>query len=258
MDELQHYDLLAPIRRWLFACKVIFSLTFLLSLLVRLGLIAEHGFWVKPAAAHRKQQTRDRTSTGWDDPGDSGKPPDQFSDMGEWGSERNGGGGRARESRGSGASTPMGQQLPSMSYKHRGHRRVRTGSGGTLLSPDSFSKQQPADGPEWMMRSHNADLSWRSEVLAILQNFTGRTPGSFLELKDRYLAAHSSCSIYRSMQWGQLALSTGLWIEKSMVTRVTTVCCACFRFGSLDKKTPARVLKLEGSRKLVKYQYSRV
>lgn len=157
---------------------------------IRLGLIAEHGFWVKPAAAHRKQQTRDRTSTGWDDGGDSSKPPDQFSDMGEWGSERNGCAGRLRASRGSGASTPMGQQLPSMSYKHRGHRRVRTGSGGTLLSPDSFSKQQPADGAEWMMRSHNADLSWRSEVLAILQNFTGRTPGSFLELKDRYYIGH--------------------------------------------------------------------
>lgn len=168
--------------------------------LTRLGLIAEHGFWVKPAAAHRKQQTRDRTSTGWDDTTDSGKPPDQFADMGEWGSERNGFGGRLRESRGSGASTPMGQQLPSMSYKHRGHRRVRTGSGGTLLSPDSFSKQQPADGAEWMMRSHNADLSWRSEVLAILQNFTGRTPGSFLELKDRYVCqSHGRFISY--MQW---------------------------------------------------------
>lgn len=169
-------------------CVVITHPTFRLVPLIRLGLIAEHGFWVKPAAAHRKQQTRDRASTGWDDTGDSGKPLDQFADMGEWGSERNGFGGRLRESRGSGTSTPMGQQLPSMSYKHRGHRRVRTGSGGTLLSPDSSSKQQqPTDGAEWVMRSHNADLSWRSEVLAILQNFTGRTPGSFLELKDRYL-----------------------------------------------------------------------
>lgn len=150
--------------------------------LVRLGLIAEHGFWVKPAAAHRKQQTRDRTSTCWDD---TGRPPDQFADMGEWGSGRSGRGGRFAEGRGSGASTPMAQTQPSMSYKHRGHRRVRTVSGGGLLSPDSFSKQQPTDGAEWTMRSHNADLSWRGEVLAILENFTGRTPGSFLELKDR-------------------------------------------------------------------------
>ena len=129
---------------------------------------------------------RDRASTGWDDTGATGRPLDQFADMGEWGSERSGRGGRLRESRGSGASTPMGQQQPSVSYKHRGHRRVRTVSGGGLLSPDSFSKQQPADGAEWVMRSHNADLSWRGEVLAILENFTGRTPGSFLELKDRY------------------------------------------------------------------------
>ncbi len=160
-----------------------------LSLLpcVRLGLIAEHGFWVKPAAAHRNRQAmRDRANTGWDDTGGGGKPPDQFADMGEWGSERSGRGGRLRESRGSGASTPMGQQQPSMSFKHRVHRRVRTVSGGGLLSPDSFSKQQPADGAEWVMRSHNADLSWRGEVLAILENFTGRTPGSFVELKDRY------------------------------------------------------------------------
>lgn len=153
----------------------------------RLGLIAEHGYWVKPAAAHRKQQTRDRASTGWDETGSSGRPPsDSFANMGEWGSERSERDGRFGERRGSGVSTPMGQQQqPSMSYKHRGHRRVRTGSGGGLLSPNNSSKQHPTDGAEWIMRSHNADLSWRSEVLAILENFTGRTPGSFLELKDR-------------------------------------------------------------------------
>ncbi|CAM9666187.1 unnamed protein product [Scytosiphon promiscuus] len=158
----------------------------------RLGLIAEHGYWVKPAAAHRKQQTRDRASTGWDETASTGRPPsDPFANMGEWGSEPSEREGKFGERRGSGVSTPMGQQQqPSMSYKHRGHRRVRTGSGAGLLSPDNTSKQHPTDGAEWIMRSHNADLSWRSEVLAILENFTGRTPGSFLELKDSGLTWH--------------------------------------------------------------------
>lgn len=140
---------------------------------------------MKPAAAHRKQQPRDRASTGWDETGSSSRSRDQLADMGEWGSERSGREGRFGERRESGSSTPMGHQQPSMSYKHRGHRRVRTVSGGGLFSPDSASNNQPTDGAEWIMRSHNADLSWRSEVLAILENFTGRTPGSFLELKDR-------------------------------------------------------------------------
>ncbi|CAN0473487.1 unnamed protein product, partial [Discosporangium mesarthrocarpum] len=43
---------------------------------------------------------------------------------------------------------------------------------------------------EWIRRSHNADLKWWGEVRAILQSFTDRTPGSFLELKDSGLTWH--------------------------------------------------------------------
>lgn len=167
----------------------------------RLGLIAEHGYWVKPAAAHRRHASRDRASTAWDETS-SGRPPDQFADVGEWGTERGtergsreGGFG---ESRGSGTGAPVGHQ-PSASYRSRGHRRAATISGGGPPSPDGSARQQLSDGARqgvggtgWILRSHNADLSWRNEVLAILENFTGRTPGSFLELKDRYLHAYAS------------------------------------------------------------------
>lgn len=154
--------------------------------LFRLGLIAEHGYWVKPAAAHRRQSERERANAGWAE-GTNGKPPDQFAGSREWGTERGGREGRIGERR----ETTVGNHQ-SASHKHRSHRRSRAGPGAGPPSPDGSSRQQPSDGrkqprsgAEWILRSHNADLSWRSEVLAILENFTGRTPGSFLELKDR-------------------------------------------------------------------------
>lgn len=162
----------------------------LYSLLIRLGLIAEHGYWVKPAAAHRVHSSRDRASTGWDEPAVSA-----YADTEEWGGEPSGGlhqrSGSFGDSRGSETSTPVGLHPPAR-YRSHGHGRARQFSGTGPPSPDGSPLPQMSDGTrdtavasEWIRRSHNADLSWRSEVLAILQNFTSRTPGSFLELKDR-------------------------------------------------------------------------
>lgn len=160
--------------------------------LARLGLIAEHGYWVKPAAAHRSRHSgRARGSTGWDEAVGSGTPPSQFSDIGDRDAEGGRRDSRFRDSRGSGTGTPSGKH-ESTAHKHHGHRRSTVTSGDGPPSPDDSSRQQPNEGGRpsgsgsgWILRSHNADLSWRSEVLAILENFTGRTPGSFLELKDR-------------------------------------------------------------------------
>lgn len=159
----------------------------------RLGLIAEHGYWVKPAAAHRtKDVTRDRGSTGWEQAPDGGSH-DTYGEPQGWDVAEGGPQHRqasAGESRGSAASTPVGHH-PSMSYRNRTHGNSRQLPGTGPPSPDGA---QPTDGARevgrgsgWSKRSHNADLSWRNEVLAILQNFTHRTPGSFLELKDRFV-----------------------------------------------------------------------
>lgn len=181
------------------------------ELSARLGLIAEHGYWVKPAAAHRRQVSRDRANTVWDETS-SGRPPDQFAGVGEWGTECGSREGRFGESRGSGTGTPVGHQ-PSASYRSRGHRRAATISGAGPPSPDGSSRQQLNDGARqgvggtgWVLRSHNADLSWRSEVLAILENFTGRTPGSFLELKDRFLYQYTS---HEDLDLSSAALALG-------------------------------------------------
>lgn len=156
----------------------------------RLGLIAEHGYWMKPAAAHRTHSSRDRASTGWDQATDGGAseayvdPQNQ-----EWGMPEASGPYRQAcpgDQRESAASTPVGH------HPHASNRRIHGGSRRlSLLGPPSPDGTQPQDGTrnaggsEWIRRTHNADLSWRSEVLAILKNFTRRTPGSFLELKDR-------------------------------------------------------------------------
>ncbi|CAM9278203.1 unnamed protein product [Laminaria digitata] len=167
----------------------------------RLGLIAEHGYWVKPAAAHRRHSGRSRGNTGWDE-AVSGSPPSQFSDLGERDAEGGRRDSRFRDSRGSGTATATATATPSgkresSSHKHHGRRRSTATSRGGPPSPDGSSRQQPSEGGRppgsgfgWILRSHNADLSWRSEVLAILENFTGRTPGSFLELKDSGLTWH--------------------------------------------------------------------
>ncbi|CAM9120754.1 unnamed protein product [Sphacelaria rigidula] len=160
----------------------------------RLGLIAEHGYWVKPAGAHRTHSSRDVASTGWDEPTASG-----YTETEEWGGELGGlhqPSGSFVESRGSETSTPVGMHPPAR-YRSRGHGRARQFSATGPPSPDGSPLPQMSDGTrenvgasEWIRRSHNADLSWRSEVLAILQNFTSRTPGSFLELKDSGLTWH--------------------------------------------------------------------
>lgn len=169
------------------------------NLLTRLGLIAEHGFWVKPAAAHHIHSGRDLSKTRWDET-TSSKVSEQFVGVEEWEADRGGSEGRFGESFGSINSnhtnkswigTPAGEKQ-STSYKSRGHRRARTLPGAGPPSPDGLSRQQVGDvarqsgtGPGWVLCSYNADLSWRGEVRAILENFTSRTPGSFLELKDR-------------------------------------------------------------------------
>lgn len=163
----------------------------LFSSFTRLGLIAEHGYWVKPAAAHRTHSPRGRPKTGWD-----GTIAGRYADSEEWGGVESDGlphgsatFGANRESE---ASTPVGQHPPAR-YRSRGHYRAGQACGDGPPSPDDSLLHQTTDGTRdsavasgWIRRSHNADLSWRGEVLAILQNFTSRTPGSFLELKDRW------------------------------------------------------------------------
>lgn len=150
----------------------------LYSLVSRLGLIAEHGYWVKPAAAHRRASEQDGTNMGWDE-STSGRPPN----LGGW-VEGSGYVDRLGEGREGGPGTPIGQH---------GRRRSRAMSGTGPPSPDAPSRQRSgeparpgATGAGWIRLPHKADLSWRTDVLAILENFTGRTPGSFLEHKDRY------------------------------------------------------------------------
>ncbi|CAM9812881.1 unnamed protein product [Discosporangium mesarthrocarpum] len=173
----------------------------------RLGLIAEHGFWVKPAAAHRA--VRERSNTGWDEAQAVG-PPDPFRD---W---------DAAESALKG-SVPKGQEETGLLEVMQEYTAVDDKGSALESSPDppnSFGPRRPLpiavleaassressprrggqaglDGKrelewesEWIRRSHNADLRWRGEVRAILQSFTDRTPGSFLELKDSGLTWH--------------------------------------------------------------------
>lgn len=156
----------------------------------RLGLIAEHGYWIKPAAAFCMQISRDRAGTGWDLGAESGPQPDSFADNEDWGVTDTTEQHRQTsfgDNRGSTASTPVGHHLYA-SYRSRAHGSSRQVAGTGPPSPDGMQPTegaQSAVGSEWIRFTHNADLSWRSQVLAILQNFTRRTPGSFLELKDR-------------------------------------------------------------------------
>ena len=43
---------------------------------------------------------------------------------------------------------------------------------------------------EWEMKFPNLDLSWKAEVLSMLQDVTTRTPGSFIEAKDCSITWH--------------------------------------------------------------------
>lgn len=128
----------------------------------RLGLIAEHGYWVKPAAAHRGH-AKDRTSRSWDETNCRFGSSSEHHTSGTCRRDN------FRHARNVGTVPPSPAE-PSRSSKH----------SGSIDGSGHFS-----GGSEWILHSHNADLSWRDEVLAILENFTGRTPGSFLELKDR-------------------------------------------------------------------------
>ncbi|CAM9115789.1 unnamed protein product [Choristocarpus tenellus] len=168
----------------------------------RLGLIAEHGFWVKPAAAHRI--SRERANTGWED------TPllDTFKDGDETEAgvhdplvkcDSDAAVESSRVDTTDGQGTPMGRSRDSSSiYGPRKPRpSILLDVGSSRGSSPRHGGQVVAEGrcgedwgSEWIRRSHNADLSWRGEVLSILQNFTDRTPGSFLELKDSGLTWH--------------------------------------------------------------------
>ena len=174
----------------------------------RLGLIAEHGYWVKPAAAHRSHAWNDR---GARDDTTNARTSDQCAHVGKWGTEGGNSEGRFTERRGNGVGTNAGRHTPGP-HMREDPTRAKIIGAVPPSSPESFtSRQHPNQhqhqqrgddarqeegGSEWVLRSHNADLSWRDEVLAILENFTGRTPGSFLELKDRYtIVLLISCDI---------------------------------------------------------------
>ncbi|CAM9218096.1 unnamed protein product, partial [Ascophyllum nodosum] len=168
----------------------------------RLGLIAEHGYWVKPAAAHRSHAWNDR---GARDDTTNARTSDQCAHVGKWGAEGGNSEGRFTERRGNGVGTNAGRHTPGP-HMREDPTRAKIIGAVPPSSPESFtSRQHPNQhqhqqrgddarqeegGSEWVLRSHNADLSWRDEVLAILENFTGRTPGSFLELKDSGLTWH--------------------------------------------------------------------
>ena len=59
------------------------------------------------------------------------------------------------------------------------------GTENALISPRSRGT-----GSDWINKTKNIDLSWKKNVLNLLNSFTERTPGSFLEVKDSCLTWH--------------------------------------------------------------------
>ncbi len=144
-----------------------------------LGLMAEYGFWVKPA--WQKHRLSNATATA-----SAVHPPDPIPQSLHEGFSN---------------LSMTCSTIPSISpfiSEGSGNRwqqqpidlRHLVKDSGGLEGSTEMEYHPLTHDQEWVCKGENVDLSWKDEVVSILYDFTEQTPGSCLEVKESCITWH--------------------------------------------------------------------
>ncbi|CAM9230898.1 unnamed protein product, partial [Heterosigma akashiwo] len=153
-----------------------------------LGLVAEGGLWVKKASLERAPVEVQQLQLHTAEPVGGRRRREQH--PGGAGAQRRR---RRRRRRGGGG----GAGPPELQHRGRGvrHRRPAGGARRRRALATTSAPVHPCVcifSPTGVFSLQGLDLQWKSEVLGVIQAFTERTPGAYMENKE--------CSIYWHFQ----------------------------------------------------------